>query len=242
MHIRMALGLAAIAAFGVTGCGDDEPSGPVGGDVTVAPAPRSGANQVAAPGEAFADGFQVQVLVGGIPAGGIEVQWIATDGTVNPARSISGTNGIATTTWALAGSTTSLKGDGTLASAEVAKVVTLTATVPSLSETVSLGLDAFSIPADHATIQVRDNEFIPVRPAGATNIAPGTSITWYWVSDATSHNVAPTGASGFPVRSGEPRDGAFVYTQFFEITGEFPYVCEFDHGGAPHTGTVSVSP
>lgn len=242
MRIRIVLGLAAVAAFGVAGCGDDEPSGPVGGDVTLAPAPRSGVDQVAAPGEAFPEAFQVQVLVGGIPAGGIPVEWNPSDGVVNPATTVSGTNGIATTTWALVSGTASRKGDGSLASAEVAKVVTLTATVPSLSETASLGIDAFSIPADHAVVQVRNNEFIPVRPAGTTNIAPGTSVTWYWTSDATTHNVAPAGASGMPVRSGEPRDGAYVYTQFFELAGENPYVCEVDHGGSMHAGAVSVGP
>lgn len=243
MRNWMAVGLAAIAAFGIAGCGDDDPSGPVvGGDVTLAPAPRSGVDQVAAPGEAFADDFQIQVLVGGIPAGGITVEWNPNDGIVNPATSVSGTNGIATTTWALVSGTTSRKGDGSLASAEVAKVVTLTATAPSLSDTVSLGLDAFSIPADHAVVEVRNNEFTPIRPAGATNIPPGTSVTWYWTSDARTHNVAPTGASGLPTRSGEARDGAFVYTQFFEVTSNNPYVCEVDHGGLTHSGAVTVDP
>lgn len=229
--------LAFIAVAGITACGDDEPSGPVGGGTTVVPGPRAGANQVAAPGQAFTDEIRVQVLVGGVPAGGIEVTWTPSDGTASPSKSISGANGVAATNWTLGGGN-SLKGDGALA-AETAKVVTMNATVATGA---GVQIDGFSIPADYAAVEVSNNQFVPYRPAGATTVAAGTSVTWYWTSDAVNHNISPTGGTGEPVRSGEPRDGAYVYTQFFEVAGTYTYECETDHGGAKHTGTVTVTP
>jgi len=233
--------LAALAmTFGTAGCGDDEPAGPGGAGVTLIPAPNSGADQIGAPGQTFSEPISVQVLVGGVPAGGVNVQWTPSDGTVSSATSVSGTNGIASTTWTLGGTSSLKGGDGFLSSAEIAKVVSMFAAVPSVDPQPSTKINAFSVPANYAVIEVRNNVFAPYRPSGNTTVAPGTSVTWVWVSDATDHNVSPTGGSALPIRSGEPRDGPFVYTQLFEAVGEYTYECTV-HGGQGMTGTVSVS-
>jgi plastocyanin len=239
--IRLAgLTLAVIAAFGISACGDDEPAGPGGGGVTLVPAENSGADQLGSPGQTFGEPIRVQVLVDGIPTGGVPVRWTPSDGSVNPPTSDSGQNGIATTTWTLGGAASLKSGDGALSSAGVAKVVSVFATVPDVSEDLNLRISAFSVPAEHAVVEVRNNSFVPVRPGSVTNVARGTSVTWVWVSDAVNHNVSPTNGSKLPIRSGEPRNGPYVYTQLFEEDGVYAYECTV-HGSTGMTGTVTVS-
>ena len=233
--------LAVITTFGVTACGDDDPVAPGGGGLTIVPAQNSGGDQVAAPGQAFGSPFTVQVLVDGIPTGGVEIQWAPTDGAANPPTSVSGSNGIATTNWTLGGTSSLKGGDGALSSAEVAKVVSITASAPAVSSGTTAKINAFSVPLENAVVEVSNNAFVPVRPGGATSIVAGTSVTWVWVSDATSHNVSPTSGSALPLRSGEPRDGPYVYTQLFETVGNFTYDCTV-HGATGMTGSINVTP
>jgi plastocyanin len=74
-----------------------------------------------------------------------------------------------------------------------------------------------------------DNDFFS--PANI-QVTPGTTVTWSWVSGATTHNVSFTDGAG---GSGDKASGSFSRT--FSAAGTFDYRCTL-HGGM--NGTVLV--
>lgn len=76
-------------------------------------------------------------------------------------------------------------------------------------------------------VSVTNNQFTPPD----IQVSPGTTVTWTWVPDASSHNV--TFNDG--VVSGDKTSGTFTRT--FSSGGTFPYSCTLHPG---MSGTVTV--
>jgi len=76
-------------------------------------------------------------------------------------------------------------------------------------------------------VSVQNNSFSPAD----IQVAPGATVTWTWVQDASDHNV--TFSDG--VASTSKSSG--TYTRTFNSVGTFPYSCTLHPG---MNGTVTV--
>ena len=80
-------------------------------------------------------------------------------------------------------------------------------------------------PVQTTSVSVSDNQFDPVN----IQVAPGSTVTWTWVSNASLHNVTfSDGGSGDKIGS---------FSKSFPTAGTFSYTCTL-HGGM--NGTVLV--
>lgn len=77
-------------------------------------------------------------------------------------------------------------------------------------------------------VAVGDNQFGP----SAIKVAPGTTVTWTWDANSTTHNVTFPDGTG----SGDKGAGA-TFTKTFSAAGTFGYQCTLHPG---MTGTVQV--
>jgi plastocyanin len=84
-----------------------------------------------------------------------------------------------------------------------------------------------SAPQATDKVSVGDNQFTPPD----IQVSPGTTVTWTWAQNASTHNV--TFNDG--VASGDRASGTFTRT--FANTGTFPYSCTLHPG---MSGTVTV--
>jgi hypothetical protein len=91
-----------VVAVAAAACGYDN-SGPQVGTVAIGkPAANSGDGQTGAPGATLASPIWVQVTIGGYARSGSTVTWSASNGgSVEPATSTTGANGLASTMWTL---------------------------------------------------------------------------------------------------------------------------------------------
>jgi plastocyanin len=83
-------------------------------------------------------------------------------------------------------------------------------------------------PVQQNAVSVTDNLFTPAD----IQVAPGTTVTWTWASDAREHNVTFTDGTS----SGNKTGGA-TYSRTFGTAGTFTYNCTL-HAGM--SGSVLV--
>ncbi|HEY6828419.1 MAG TPA: plastocyanin/azurin family copper-binding protein [Gemmatimonadaceae bacterium] len=84
-----------------------------------------------------------------------------------------------------------------------------------------------SAPQATDKVTISNNQFTPPD----IQVSPGTTVTWTWAQDASTHNVTFNDGVG----SGDKSSG--VYTRTFSSGGTFPYSCTLHPG---MTGTVTV--
>jgi plastocyanin len=84
-----------------------------------------------------------------------------------------------------------------------------------------------SAPQATDKVTISNNLFTPPD----IQVSPGTTVTWTWSQDASTHNVTFNDGIG----SGDKTSG--IFTRTFSSTGTFPYSCTIHPG---MTGTVTV--
>jgi plastocyanin len=230
---------AALALLALVGCGgSDGGSGPPPEDpleVQAAPAPNGNA-QTGPPGEALPGDLRVVITRASEPQGGVEVAWAtAQGGSLDPATSTTGADGIATTTWTLGPAEGAQSATATVADAEGSPVA-FTATAQEDEPPPP------PPPPPDATIQV-------LGPAGGNRFSPadvtiqaGQTVEWVWPSGAVGHNVSPDDTE--PTVSGPVSNGPKTYSFTFNTAGTYNYYCvaHGGPGGAGMSGTVTVEP
>jgi plastocyanin len=227
---------AAVCLLALVGCGDDDGgSGPPPDEdpLEVAAAPTSNGNgQTGPPGEALPEDLRVVITRASDPQEGVEVTWATgSGGSLDPATSTTGTDGIASSTWTLGPTVGAQSATATVADAE-GSPVTFTATAEEDEPPPPP-------PAD-VTIQV-------LGPSGGNRFAPaevtiqaGQTVAWVWPAGALDHNVAPDDTQ--PTASGSPGDGPMEYRFTFTTAGAYAFYCVVHGGpgGAGMSGTVTV--
>lgn len=225
--------LACGAALMLAACGGDEDDGGGGSTVTIAAATPSGTGQTAPAGSTLPEPLRVVVTDAGVPAAGQNVVWSSAviGVTFDPQTSVTGADGIASTTWTLSefiGSQTAL---GSLSGANGSPVAfAATATTPP------------------NTIFVSNNLFNPA----TLTVSAGTEVDFRWSSTAVNHNVTPssTNPAAIPASPGLPgiHNAPFLFSVVFPNAGTFRFFCSvhgFELGGGTvggMSGTVTVTP
>jgi len=229
---------AAVCLLALFGCGgdDDGGSGPPPEDpleVAAAPAPN-GDGQTGAPSEALPEDLGVVITRASEPQEGIEVAWATNGGgSLNPSTSVTGADGIATTTWTLGPTAGAQSATATVADAE-GSPVTFTATAE--------GDEPPPPPPADATIQVMgaggSSQF---SPADVT-IQAGETVEWVWAQGAIGHNVVPDDTE--PTSSGPLSSAPKTYSYTFNTPGTYNFYCvaHGGPGGVGMSGTVTVEP
>jgi plastocyanin len=234
---------AAVCLFALSACGsdDDGGSGPPPPEeepleVQAAPEPNGNA-QVGPPGGALPEDLRVVITRVAEPQEGIEVAWAtAQGGSLDPSTSVTGSDGVATTTWTLGSAAGAQTATATVADAE-GSPVTFTATAE-----VDEPPPPPPPPPPDATIQVLGpsggNRFEPTN----VTIQAGQTVAWVWPQGAIGHNVAPDAAE--PAPSGPVANGPRTYRYTFNTPGTYSYHCTAHGapGGAGMSGTVTVEP
>jgi plastocyanin len=91
------------------------------------------------------------------------------------------------------------------------------------------GVDGFVSGGDSRVVTVGNNYFSPA----AITVPRGTTVTWQWAPDASSHSVTFDDGESSAVRDA----GSFSRT--FDFTGTYTYYCTV-HGRAVMSGAVEV--
>ena len=155
---RLGAAVCLLALFGCGGSDDDGGSGPPPEDpLQVQAAPTSsGDGQSGPPSAALPEDLRVVITRASEPQQGVEVAWATTGGgSLAPATSVSGADGIATTTWTLGPTVGAQAATATVADAD-GSPVTFNATAES---------DEPPPPPPDATIQV-------LGPSGGNRFSP----------------------------------------------------------------------
>jgi plastocyanin len=227
--------LAVLGCGGGDGQGGNEPPPPEADPLVAQQAPDvSGDDQTGPVGEALPDELRVLITRASEPEGGVNVAWATGQGgSLDPATSVTGADGIATTTWTLGPEGGAQIATATVADAE-GSPVTFTATAEEDQEPPPP-------PAD-VTVQV-------LGPAGGNRFDPtdvtiqaGQTVAWVWPQGSLGHNVAPDGTE--PQPSGALSNGPREYRYTFDAPGTYNYFCN-NHGspgGVGMSGTIIVEP
>jgi plastocyanin len=230
---------AAACLLALFGCGgSDGGSGPPPEDpleVQAAPAPN-GNGQTGAPSEALPADLRVVITRASDPQEGIAVAWATTGGgSLDPATSTTGADGIASTTWTLGPTVGAQSATATVADAE-GSPVTFTATAEDDEPPPP------PPPPPAATIQV-------LGPSGGNRFSPtdvtiqaGQTVEWVWPPGSTGHNVTPDDTE--PTSSGPVASGPETYSFTFLAAGTYNFYCVAHGlpGGGGMSGTVTVEP
>lgn len=176
----------------------------------------SGDGQSATAGEALGTPVSVRVSQDGSSVSGVNVSWAVTagDGSVNPATSVTNSDGIAATVW-------------TLGASAGANTLQASASSATGSPVVFSATGTAAAPPMLASVSVDNNFFDP----SSTTIAAGGSITWTWVG-GVDHNVT------FPSGPNSSTQAAGTFERTFADVGSFDYLCTIH--GAAMSGTVVV--
>lgn len=211
------------------GCGGGS-TGPGPNDPVLAKANPSGDGQSGPAGTALAEPLRVMVTQGGAPLGGRSVAWtvLATGGSANPASSVTGADGVATTSVTL---------PPFAATSQVSAASTGANGSPLRFSVSSTGATS------SATVRVVDNEFQPEN----LQISTGGSVTFQWLNGAGPHNVTPVGANTIPASSNPAppgtHDAPYSFSTTFPTSGTFAFFCGVH--GTPSSGmrgSVTVVP
>jgi plastocyanin len=226
--------VAVVAACGGgDGNGGNEPP-PDDDPPVIQEAPTSsGDNQTGTVGEPLGSELRVLITLTGDPQAGVNVGWATPNGgSLAPATSATGADGIATTTWTLGPDPGTQTATATVDGAD-GSPVTFTATAED---------DEPPPPPADASIQVLGpgggNRFDPTE----VTIQVGQTVRWVWPSTSRDHNVVPDDEE--PAPSGGLEDGPNDYSFTFTTPGTYAYHCA-NHGaagGVGMSGTVIVEP
>ena len=204
---------------------DDDPL------VVAATTASSGNGQTGPVGEALPSELRVVITRSDEPEEGVAVTWATPDGgSLAPAASNSGADGIATTIWTLGPDAGSQTATATVADAD-GSPVSFTATAEDDTPPPP--------PPASATIQVLGpsggNRFEPTE----VTIEAGQTVRWIWPAGSQDHNVAPDDTE--PTTSGPLVDGPDDYSFTFNTPGTYDFFCA-NHVGEGMSGTVIVEP
>jgi plastocyanin len=231
---------AAVLLLALLACGGDDDNGGSGpppdeGPLVVEAAPTaSGNGQTGPPGTALPEDVRVLITRASDPQEGVAVTWATTGGSLDPATSTTGADGIATSTWTLGPTVGAQSATATVADAE-GSPVTFTATAEEDEPPPPP-----PPPAD-ATIQVLGPPNNVFSPADVT-IQAGQTVEWVWSAEALGHNVSPDDTE--PTSSGPVANGPKTYSHTFDTPGTYDYFCVAHGapGGVGMSGTVTVEP
>jgi plastocyanin len=186
----------------------------------------SGDNQVGVAGVLLPDSLRVIVTRDDQPVAGVPIAWFTTEGTVDPAGSITGADGMAATTWA----PMDLFAEQFMA----ARI--------DLEGGATIGFTAIATPDPDGpnTVLVGPGGGNTFEPANLT-IPVGGTVNWFWPEGSRSHNiVADDGES--PPASGALADWPKWHVFRFTTPGVYRYYCA-EHGGPAGVrmaGTITV--
>lgn len=230
---RLPRGVALALLIGVAaGCGGDSGTDPYGngGGLTLAKPTGNGDGQLGAPGSVLPSPIRVILRQNGSPKSGTTITWEAVGGgQVNPSTSSTGSDGIASTTVTLPGTSGNYQFRGSVAGASGSpQTFTLIATTGSI---------------DHVDVQVVNSDFVP----STFSLGAGGTVTYTWASGASSHNVTPVAPNLIPASSNPAppgtHDAPYNFIVTFPNAGTFKFFCGVH--GAPDAGmhgTVTVIP
>lgn len=211
------------------GCGGGS-TGPGANDLVMAKASPSGDNQSGPVGTTLAASLRVVVTQAGAPVVGRTVTWsiLASGGSVSPASSSTGADGVASTSVTL---------PPFAATSQVRAVSNGATGSPVLFSVTSTGA------TNLLTVQVINNAF---QPANAQLTAGGT-VTFEWASGAGPHNVTPVAPNTIPASANPAppgtHDAPYSFSANFPTTGVYAFFCGVH--GAPSSGmhgSVTVVP
>lgn len=226
-HMQRGAAVAtAVTLFLGCGASDRQPLDP--STLTIAkPESNSGDRQVGVAGARLPDSLRVQVTRDGEPVEGVTVIWFTIEGSVDPTRVITGSDGMAATTWtpqalfAEQFAAARIEGDG--------------APVP-------VGFAAIATPDPDApnTILVSNEDGGRFEPANFT-IPVGGTVNWFWPEGSTGHNVVPDNGDS-PPQSGALADWPTWHVFRFTQPGVYRYHCAAHGGpgGVGMSGTITV--
>ena len=194
-----------------------------GGDSTTDPQPQttiavsSGDAQSAQSSQVLASPIVVRVARDGAALPGASVSWSVASGggSVAPATSTTGADGLASTTWTLgpsAGANALQASSAGANGSPVTFTATATATGPAPTQ---------------ANVTVGDNFFDPT----AATVAAGGQVTWTW-NGAVNHNVT------FQAGANSSNQASGTFSRTFPTAGTFDYLCTIH--GAAMSGQVVV--
>ncbi|HEY7614150.1 MAG TPA: plastocyanin/azurin family copper-binding protein [Gemmatimonadales bacterium] len=231
------LGVVA-CSVALVGCGGDDDNGgngpPPEDPLVVAATPTASGNGQTGPvGEALAEPLRVVITRASEPQSGVSVAWATTGGgSLAPTSSVTGDDGIATSTWTLGATAGSQSATATVTDAD-GSPVTFTATAED---------DEPPPPPADETIQVLGpsggNRFDPTD----VTIQAGETVEWVWPQGSIQHNVVPDDVQ--PPSSGGLASGPHTYRFTFDTPGTYNYHCA-NHGaegGVGMSGTITVNP
>jgi plastocyanin len=196
----------------------------------------SGNGQTGTVGEVLPDPLRVVITKTSEPQAGVVVNWATPNGgSLAPASSNTGADGIATSAWTLGPNAGSQTATATVAGAD-GSPVSFTATAEDDTPPPP------PPPPPSATVQVLGpsggNRFDPI----SVTIQAGQTVLWVWPNGSEAHNVEPD--AGQPASSGPLVDGPNEYSFTFTTAGTYAYFCA-NHGGPGGfgmSGTVIVQP
>lgn len=213
----------ATAGVGCGGGGTDP-----GETAVMTKAGPSGDGQSAPLSTVLPEPLRVQIVDGGAPVAGRTVTWQiqAPGGSVSPAMTQTGADGIATTTVTLP----------PFGSANV---------VSASSTGVNGSPQTFIVTSTGAgtavTVSVINDAFLP----STFDLKAGGTVTFTWATSAFSHNVNPVAPTDIPASPGLPgsHNAPFSFDAVFPATGTFRFFCTV-HGSANSgmRGTITVIP
>jgi plastocyanin len=198
---------------------------------------QSGDGQTGPVGAALANDLRVIATRDGVVQSGVTVTWAAADGTLDPASSVTGADGVGATSWTLGPTVGSQTATATVPGA-TGSPVTFTAMAmasgppppppppPPSSVKVTVGNDFFKSVSNAST-----------HPAVDTVAVNGT-VTWTWTSTGTTrHSVESTGSPRF-TSSIEMMGDGMTYSFRFTQPGTYTYDCAVH--GPSMDGTIVV--
>jgi plastocyanin len=196
----------------------------------MAKAGTSGDAQSAPLGTVLPNPLRVIVTQGGNPLSGRTVTWAVTPsgGSANPASSVTGADGIASTNITLP---------------PVGATATITASsAGATGSPISFTADATGAGTE-VTVTVQNTFFAP----DAFRVKAGGLVTFTWLPGAAGHTVTPVSPSGIPTSSNPPppgtHDAPYTFDTVFPTVGTFGFFCSIH--GAPNSGmhgTITVVP
>lgn len=229
---------AAVCLLALLACGGDDNGGsgppPDEDPLVVQAAPTSSGNgQTGPPSAALPEDLRVLITRASEPQEGVEVAWAtASGGSLDPSTSVTGSDGIAASTWTL----------GPTEGAQSATASVTDADGSPVTFTATAGEDEPPPPPADAIIQV-------LGPSGGNRFSPtdvtiqvGQTVEWVWPSGAIGHNVSPDDTE--PASSGPVSNGPDTYSFTFNTAGTYNFFCVAHGapGGVGMSGTVTVEP
>jgi len=202
------------------GCGG---SGSVANDLVLAKASPSGDGQSGPAGTALPSPLRAIVTQTGTPVAGRTVSWSLPGGSVTPASSTTGADGIASTSVTL---------PPFAASNAVTAVSAGASGSPLRFSVISTGATAA------VTIAVVNNVFLPDN----AQVEAGGTVTFEWQSGSSNHNVTPVAPNTIPVSTNPAppatHDAPYSFATTFPAAGTFAFFCGAH--GTPSSGMRGV--